>query len=160
MYIVVAVVAHKHYDILPRTSILIIYIINGLVNHYLCLSLVARRDTSHSNVVFVRSQDVGSLAIIEQAEESVVDIAISVAERVFTLITEQEIVKRICRHVTDVHAIIPHAVTKEQQITRHLCLCLSPIVEHLHVSAVGIGIRCSRRKFIIKFVGRHHFHCH
>ena len=74
--------------------------------------------------------------------------------------TQQEIVLTETRTLLRVHAVVPHAVAKQQQVRRHVGLCLCAVVEHLQIAAVCVGVGRTARKFVIQFVGRHYAHPH
>ena len=50
MHVSIAIIAHKHQHILPCTSILIVDIIDGFVNHYLGFGLCSNWETPHSKI--------------------------------------------------------------------------------------------------------------
>ena len=139
---VVPVVSHEHEDILPSAHVLVLHISYRLVNHSLGFHNIAHRKAPYSNVVFVThaATTVNTLSIVKQSEKSVVGIRVCLAERVFALIGEQEIVWRIAFQGRSVHAVIPQGVTKEQQILGHVCFSLCPVIEHLEIATVGIDV--------------------
>ena len=156
MEVVVAVVAHEHHHILPRTGILILGVGNCLVNHDLSLFGRANGETSDSNVVFVTTCGVTAFTIVQTAEESVVHIAVGTAEGVFAFIAKQEFVGRVICPSRRVHAVVPGTIAKEQKVFRHQGRVVPcPVVKHLHVAPVGIGIGRAAGELIVEFVGRY-----
>ena len=96
--VVVAVVAHEHHHVLPRTGVGILGIADGLVNHHLGLGSGAHGEASHGNVVLVGAGRPVTFAVVETAEIAVVHVAAGRAERVLALIAEQQIVGRNVFH--------------------------------------------------------------
>ena len=78
--IVVAIIAHENYGILPTASILVFYIADSLVDHNLGFSLCSYRETTNGNVGTVGRQEVCTLAIVEKTIETIVGIASSFRE--------------------------------------------------------------------------------
>ena len=76
------------------------------------------------------------------------------AERVLALEAEQEVVRVIVIPIGAKHTVIPGTVAKEQEIAWLILVCFGTVVEHLHIAAVGRGIRGSAGKLIIEFIGR------
>ena len=150
--VLVSIVAHEDKRVLPYTGISIVGIGNGLVNHYLGIVLCGDRETAYSHIQQVPAQRIGTLAIIKKAEESVVYIAIGLAERLFALEAKQVIIRTCGFPVIRIHPVIPGAVTEEQQMFRHIGICLGTVIEHLQVSSVGISVRRTAAELIIKLV--------
>ena len=90
--VVVAVVAHEHELVLPTAGVCVLDVVDGLVNHYLGFSLVAHGKTPHGHVELVGCERIAALSVVKIAEETVVNIAIHVVERVFALVAEQQVV--------------------------------------------------------------------
>ena len=74
-------------------------------------------------------------------------------ERVLALETEQEIVRVTAAPISRAHPVVIGTIAKEQQVAGHLLVCLSAVVEHLHISAVGRRIRRATTKLMIELVG-------
>ena len=155
MEVVVAVISHKHHHILPRTGILVLGVGDRLVNQDLSLFGRANGETSDGDVVFVTTCGVTAFTIVQTAEESVVHIAVGTAEGVFAFIAKQEVVGRVIRPGRRVHAVVPGTIAKEQKVFRHQGRVVPcPVVKHLHVAPVGIGIGRTAGELIVEFVGR------
>ena len=144
--IVVTIVTHEHQGVLPVTSIGILHITDGLVDHHLSVGLRRHGETADSHVAHIEfltpvtGTKVGALAIIEVGVEAVIDITVDSVERVLALVSQQEVVRIETPTVGGQHAVIPHTATEEQEIFGLVGLGLCPVIEHLHITPVGIGI--------------------
>ena len=144
--IVVTVVAHKHDGILPVAGIGILYITDGLVDHHLGVSLRRDGETADSHIThvellsFVSCAKIGTLTIIKIGKEAIINITVDGIEGVFTLVSQEIVVRVQALAVGCQHAVIPYAVAKEHKILRQVFLRLCPIVEHFHVSAIDVSI--------------------
>ncbi len=156
MGVVIAVVTHHTDDILPRASKLVGGITERLVDEHFCLIEGSGGITAygHIGLAFIRRTVLDHFPIVEEAEEIIADVTTDVAERVLALETEQEVVRVIVIPIATKHTVIPGTVAKEQEIAWLIVVCFGTVVEHLHISAVGCGIRGSAGKLIIKFIGR------
>ena len=96
--------------------------------------------------------------VVEQTEEIVADEAVHRTERVVALEAEQEVVRIIAAPLCTVHTVVPRTVAIEQQVSGHIRLRRSPVVEHLHIAAIGRCVGRSARELIIQLVGRHDSH--
>ena len=74
--VVVSVVAHEHYDVLPRSGILVPGIAYGLVDHYRGVCDVSHREATYSHIEHISRLWVAAFAFVEETEKTVVDIAI------------------------------------------------------------------------------------
>ena len=141
MYVAVAVIAHEDEHVLPTAGILVPGIVYCLVNHGLGFVLIAHGKAPYGHVELVVTGGTAALSVVKTAEEAVVHIAVDCVERVFALMAKQEIVGREAPTLGRVHAVVPHAVSEKQQITRHVAFGLGAVVQHLEVPPVGVGIR-------------------
>ena len=160
MLVVVTVITHEHHRVLPSPRLFVFYIRDGLINKDLRIVSRTNRESSNGNVMPIGTCRTAALTIIQTTEEAIVNIAIRLAERVLTLHAKQEIIRGVTLPRTRVHTVIPCTVAEEQQITRHLFIGLRPVVQHLHVTAVGMCIRSSAGEFIKQFISRHDLHRH
>ena len=144
--VVVAVIAHEHQGVLPVAGIGILHITDGLVDHHLGISFCKYGEAADSHIAhveflpFVTCAEVRTLAIIKISEETVIDIAVDGIEGVFALISQEEVIGIEALTVGGQQTVIPHATTEEQEILRQILLCLCTVVEHLHVTAISVGI--------------------
>ena len=162
--IVIAVVAHEAEHVLPGSRMLVVSIADGLVSQDgrtlqgpdgktpYCHIGLAQIGQAHATLLL------NLFLVIEQTEEIVADEAIYRTERVVALETEQEIVKIIAAPLGTVHTVVPGTVAIEQQVSGHVRLRRSPVVEHLHITAIGRSVGSSTRELIIQLVGRHDPH--
>ena len=158
--VAVAVVAHKHHHVLPGAGIVVIHIADGLVHHNLRVGRcrygeAADAQVKHVGLAVVAILQVDALAIVEIAEEAVIDVAVHLIEGVLALVAEQVVVGVEVAVAAGEHAVIPHAVAEEQQIARQVGIGLCPVVKHLHIAAIGVGVGCAARELVVQFVGRH-----
>ncbi len=72
--------------------------------------------------------------------------------------TQQEIVCRQSLTCRCEQTVVPHAVAEEQEVARHVSLCCGAVVEHLQVTAVGVGIGCAASKLVVQLIGGHDVH--
>ena len=151
MEVGVAVVGHEADRVLPIAGILVQTVADGLVNHGLGFLDGAGRQSANGSITEVVDH-VAALVVVEHAEIVVRTVALSLAHRVFRLVAQQEIVGRIVLPVAEHHAVVPCAVAKEDQVAGLILLALGPVVEHLHVAAVGVGIRRAARELIVELV--------
>ena len=162
--IAVAVVAHHADHILPGTGIHVISIVQRLVYQHLRLQFVTGRETAYGHIGLTQIDThptpllLDLLFIVEQTEEVVAHVAVHVAERVLALEAQQEVVRIIATPVCAQHTVIPGTVAEEQQVAGHVGFRLRPVIEHLHIAAVGRSIRRTAGEFIIQLVGRHDPH--
>ena len=162
--IAVAVVAHHADHILPGTGIHVISIVQRLVYQHLRLQFVTGRETAYGHIGLTQIDThptpllLDLLLIVEQTEEVVAHVAVHVAERVLALEAQQEVVRIIATPVCAQHTVIPGTVAEEQQVAGHVGFRLRPVVEHLHIAAVGRSIRRTAGEFIIQLVSRHDPH--
>ena len=77
--VVVAIVAHKHDDILPRSGVFVFHVGNGLVDHDFGFRLVAHRETADGDVGKVVVDGVDAFAVVEIAEIAVIGVAENLA---------------------------------------------------------------------------------
>ena len=158
--IAVSVVAHHADGVLPRASLIVVGIADGLVDEDGGLFHSPRRESPYGHIglaligIATERGLLDLFAIIEQAEEVVAHKAVDGTERVVALITEQEIVRVTAAPLRAMHAIIPGPIAKEQEVTGHIGLCRSPVVKHLQIAAIGRGIRRAAGELIIQFVCR------
>ena len=78
--VVVAVVAHKHQRVGPGAGVEVVGVVDDLVDHHLGLSVGGDGEAAHGDIEFVARGGIESLTVVEQTEETVVDIAIDLAE--------------------------------------------------------------------------------
>ena len=76
-------------------------------------------------------------------------------ERVLAFEAEQEVVWVIAFPVCAAHPVVPRSVAEKQQVTGHVVLSLSPVVEHFHIPTVGRGIRRTAGELIVQLIGGH-----
>ena len=126
-----------------------------LVHHDPGLLLRACRQPAHAHVGLVLLGQVAAFAVVEQTEIVVADVAVGGAERFLALIAQQEVVGRIGAPVAGEHAVVPTGVAHQQQVSGHVGLGLGPVVEHLQVAAVGIGIGGAAAELVEQLIGRH-----
>ena len=138
--VVVAVVAKKHQRVGPGAGIEIIGVGDDLVHHHFGLSVGGDGETSNGNVELVARGGIESLTVVEQAEESVVHIAVNLTEGILTLPAEQVIVGIEVLTSGGDHAVVPQTVAEEQQIFWRVIGTGGAVVEHLEITAVGIGV--------------------
>ena len=129
-------------------------IVNDLIDHGGGLCQGASRQASHCDID-ASTRDVGTLAIVEQTKVIVGDVAVELTEGVITLVAEQVVVGRLIAPIAGEHAVVPCAIAKEEQIAGLVGSGLGTIVEHLHITAIGIGIGSAAGELVIKLVGRH-----
>lgn len=156
--VAIAVVTHKNECVLPGAGIAVVGIVDYLVHHDFCIGFGRGRYASDGQIEFVSAHGIIAFAVVEESEESVVNIGIHFVERVFRFEAEQIIVNGGIAEVGGKHSVVPCAVAEEEQIAWQIGISLSAVVEHFHVSAVGVGIGCAAGKFIVEFVGRHYVH--
>ena len=154
MNIIITVITHHHHGILPCTSILVLDIADGLVNHGLCLSHCSYGETTNSHIRPVTSLRVSTLSVIEIAEVILVHEAVHLIERVLALVAEQEVIWLVVLPRTGVHTVIPGTVAEEQEVSWHLTVTLRLVVQHLHIPSIGVGIRCTAGELIKQLIGR------
>ena len=160
--VVIAVISHHHDSILPITCAG--RVSDNFINHDLGITGCRNRKSSYRDIRQPQSQRGGAIAccqsllIIQQGIEIVRHIAIHPVEGILTLVTQQIIVWIQLLATCGEHAIVPHAVTKEQKILGHFFLCGGPVIEHLHITAICRGIRCSTGELIVKFISGHDAH--
>lgn len=86
VYVLVAVVAHEHQEVLPAAGVVVAGVVYGLVNHDFGLGLRAHREAAYGHVELVCLGGIAALSVVETAEEAVVDVAVYLVERVFALV--------------------------------------------------------------------------
>ena len=162
--VVVAVVTHKHQRVLPVAGIGVLHVADGFVDHHLRVSLRGHGETADSHVTHVElsarvaRSEVGALTVVEISEEAVIHITVDIVERVLALISQEEIVRIKALTIGSQHTVVPHTATEEQEILGCVLLRLCPVVEHLHIAPVGVGIRRSTRELIVELVSGHDVH--
>ena len=153
MQVLVSVVAHEYESVLPSARIVVVHVGNHLVHHHLCLGFASHGEPSYSHIQFVGRHGVSSFTIIEQAKETVVDVALRFAERILTFEAKQIVVGAAFLPVSGVHAVVPCTVAKEQQVPRKVGITLGAVVLHFQVAPVSVGIGRAAREFVEQFVG-------
>ena len=154
MHIIITVIAHHHHSILPCTSILVLDITDGLVNHGLGLSHSSYGETTYGHIRPVTSLGIPTLSVVEIAEIILVHEAVHLIERILTLVAKQEVIWLIVLPRTGIHTVIPGTVAEEQKVSWHLTITLRLVVQHFHIPSIGIGIRCAAGELIKQLVGR------
>ena len=158
MQVFVTVVAHEHDDILPVAGIGIRFIGNDLVDHRFGIIFRHHGKPSHADVELVLLHRVESFAVVEESEKAVVHIAMGLAKGILALESQQEVIGIQGCTVGSQHPVVPHTVAKQQQRLGQVLLVGSPVIEHLHVAAIGIGIGRAAGKLVVELVGRHDVH--
>ena len=130
MQVVVAIVAHKHQRVLPCATVCVGAVGNGFVNHSFGIGLVIHGEASHRHVQFVVRGGVQSFAIVEQSKEAIVNVTGGLAERVFALVAQQQIVGVERFAGRGEQTVVPHAVAEEQQIAWQVGIVLCAVVQH------------------------------
>ena len=162
--IVVAVVAHEAEHVLPGSRMLVLCIADGLVSQDGGTLQGPDGEAPHSHIGLTQigrthaTDFLDPFLVVEQTEEIVADEAAHRTERVVALEAEQEIVRIIAAPLRTVHAVVPGTVAIEQQVSGHIRLRRSPVVEHLHIAAIGRSVRGPARELIIQLIGRHDPH--
>ena len=159
MQIGVAVISQETQRILPGTSLFVGIVGLNLIYQYRGFLQGPGRQTAYGSIELVR-QHIAAFTVVEQTVVVVCDIATYLTERILALITEQEVVRRCVAPVARQHAVVPGTIAKQQKVTWHRAILPCPIVEHLHVAAIGIGIGSAAGELIVEFVGRHDVHLH
>ena len=164
MCVVVAVVAHEAEHILPSSRMIVVSIADGLVSQNsrtlqgpggktpYCHIGLAQIGQAHTTLLL------NLFLVVEQTEEIVADEAVHRTERVVALEAEQEVVRIIAAPLGTVHTVVPGTIAIEQQVSGYIRLRRSPVVEHLHIAAIGRCVGRSTRELIIQLVGRHDSH--
>ena len=160
VHIVVAVVAHEHDDVLPVAGVAVLGVGYGLVDEHLGLGIRHHGEAPHGHVNLIGHSRAYAFALVEQAEEAVVYVATGFVVRVLALESQQVVVGVEAATVGGEHTVVPHAVAEEQQKAWPVGIRSSPVVEHLQVAAVGIGIGRAARELVVELVGRHYAHPH
>ena len=160
MGIAVAVVAHEAEHVLPGSCMVIGSVADGLVGHHGCFLQRPHGVTPHCHIGLTQKGRafLYHFLIIEQTEEIIADEAVDGTERIVALETEQEVISIIAAPLGTAQAVIPRPVAVEQQVSGKVSLRCSPVVEHLHVAAIGCGIRGSAAELVIQLIGRHDPH--
>ena len=156
--ILVAIVAHHDDGVLPGTGLCVQDIADGLVDSGVSIFGRTCGDSSYGYVYLV-GEHVGSLTIVEQTEIVIADVALRFAEGVVALVAEEEVIGRCREPLLRAHAVVPGTVAKEKKEAWTLRNVIAgTVVEHLHVAAVGIGVRCATGELIEQLVGYHDIH--
>ena len=72
--------------------------------------------------------------------------------------TEQKVIRIQVAAIGCKHTVVPHAVAKEQKILWHVFHLGCLVGQHSQIAAIGIGIRRSTGKLIVKFICRNDVH--
>ena len=158
--IVVAIIAHEDQSVLPCTAILVFHIADNLINHHFGLGFCLHRKTPHGDILLIREIRIQTFSVVQSAKEAIVYIAMKGVKRIFTFKTKQVIVRIEIATVGRQHSVVPDTIAKQQQIFRHVSICLCPIVQHLEVPTVGICVRSATRELVVKFISRHDAYSH
>ena len=106
MYVVVSVISHEHKGVLPRSGV----------------ALCRYGKSSYRHIELVAEQRILSLTVVEHAEVAVVDVAAHLIERVLALKAQQVVVRIEVAALLCEHSVVPHTVSEEHQILRHVVL--------------------------------------
>ena len=158
VYIIVAVVAHEHYSVLPCTAVAVLGIIDGFVYHYLRFGIAHYGESSHADVELVYVHRSETLAVVEHGVETVVDVADAAVVRVLTLERQEVVVGVLARVVRRNHTVVPKTIAEEQEVFRAVVLASGAVVEHLHVAAISRSVGGAARELVEEFVGWHEIH--
>ena len=159
--VVVAVVAHHAYLVLPRTGIFVLGVADNLIHQCLRLVWGAGRQTTNSYIGLagiggaVAVGGLYHLLIIQQTEEIVADVAVYLTERVLALVAQQIVVGIVAAPLAGEHTVVPSAIAKQQQVARLIVRCGGTVVQHFQIAAVGSGIGGAAAELVIQLVGRY-----
>ena len=151
--VLIAVIAHENQHVLPRTSIGILNITNGFVNHDFRFAFRGNGESTYSHIQLVWTHGIGTFTIVKQGVETIIYVTMDFVEWVLAFITEQVIIGSSGLPVACVHAVIPCTITEKQQVFRHIILFFCTVVQHFQILTISIGIRCSTAKLIDEFIG-------
>ena len=132
---------------------MVVHVVLYLVHHDGCVVGTTRRDAPHGSIRLVVGHHVAALAVVQHTEVVVRHVAVRLTIAVLALVAQQEVVGRAVLPRCRQHAVVPRTVAQQQQVARHVVLRLRTVVEHLHVAAVGVGVRCTAGELVVQLVG-------
>ena len=156
--VLITIIAHEANGVLPRACLLVVDIVFYLVDSNLRLLSRTGRYTTYSHIGLVADDNATSFVIVQHTEVVVGDIAAGFAIGILALIAQQEIAGRTIAPSVQQHTVVPRAIAQQQEVAGHVLLAFGPVVEHLQITAIGIGIRGSTGEFIVQLISRDYLH--